>query len=261
MKKLVIVLICLFAIVLLIGLAFCLLINFDFSRIKPAKFEQNVYTADGSFENIRIDEGFADVVFLPSEGEGLKVVCVEHEKMNHVVTVENGTLKIGVDDKRAFADRFTFLSLSSKRPSTTVYLPSDVYKSLIINCTTGSVTFGDLTVDDVGLTVTTGKTTLSNLKCKSFVSKTTTGSVSLHNTVSEGKLEISVVTGKVGFSDCDAAEIKISVTTGDVSGTLLTPKVFTAKATTGKVSVPSTTTGGSCSITTVTGDIDIKIVE
>lgn len=47
--------------------------------------------------------------------------------------------------------------------------------------------------------------------------------------------------------------------TGDITGTLLTEKVFAAKADTGDVDVPKTATGGKCEIITNTGDIQIKV--
>jgi hypothetical protein len=45
-----------------------------------------------------------------------------------------------------------------------------------------------------------------------------------------------------------------------VSGSLLSNKVFTAKTDTGKVSVPNSSNGGKCEITTDTGKIIIEIV-
>ena len=48
--------------------------------------------------------------------------------------------------------------------------------------------------------------------------------------------------------------------TGKVVGSLLSEKVFIAETSTGKVSVPKTTTGGKCEITTSTGDIKIEVI-
>ena len=51
----------------------------------------------------------------------------------------------------------------------------------------------------------------------------------------------------------------IKTSTGKVVGSLLTEKVFNAKSDTGKVEVPNTTSGGSCTITTDTGKIQVTI--
>ena len=61
------------------------------------------------------------------------------------------------------------------------------------------------------------------------------------------------------FDSSDAAEIFVKTSTGDVSGSLLTEKVFITDTSTGKVSVPKTTTGGKCELITSTGDIKIEI--
>ena len=65
-------------------------------------------------------------------------------------------------------------------------------------------------------------------------------------------------TGNVKFDRSDAAEIFVKTNTGNVTGSLLTDKVFTTQTDTGDVSVPKTVTGGRCEIKTDTGDIKIK---
>ena len=47
--------------------------------------------------------------------------------------------------------------------------------------------------------------------------------------------------------------------TGNVTGSLLTEKIFLTETGTGRVEVPQTATGGKCQIRTGTGDIRIKI--
>ena len=67
---------------------------------------------------------------------------------------------------------------------------------------------------------------------------------------------------KRGLLDvCVLAEIYIETDTGSVSGTLLSDKVFLAETDTGRVSVPKTTHGGRCEITTDTGNIRIEVVQ
>ena len=60
------------------------------------------------------------------------------------------------------------------------------------------------------------------------------------------------------FKDIDAATIVARTDTGDIEGTILSDKVFMAKADTGDVKVPESLTGGACKLTTDTGDITIK---
>ena len=68
-------------------------------------------------------------------------------------------------------------------------------------------------------------------------------------------------TGDVIFNKSDAGEIYIETDIGDISGTLLTNKIFIYDADTGDVKLPSVMSGGKCQIETDTGDIEISIVE
>lgn len=110
--------------------------------------------------------------------------------------------------------------IQTKAPSTTVYLPKESY--------------GDLSIE------------------------TDTGEVSISGLVFE-RMEIQDGVGDVIFDACDAGEISVTTDTGDVTGTLLTEKVFYTHTDTGSVNVPRTTTGGRCEITTDTGDIEIDL--
>jgi hypothetical protein len=56
---------------------------------------------------------------------------------------------------------------------------------------------------------------------------------------------------------CD--EIYLKTDTGDVSGFLLSDKIFIAESDTGRISVPKTFTGGKCEVKTDTGNIKITV--
>ena len=56
-----------------------------------------------------------------------------------------------------------------------------------------------------------------------------------------------------------AMELLITTDTGDVTGTLLTEKVFLVRSDTGRIKVPETVSGGTCKIETETGDITVSI--
>ena len=62
----------------------------------------------------------------------------------------------------------------------------------------------------------------------------------------------------VRFEGCDAGELSVRTDTGDVTGTLLSGKVFLVQSDTGRVEVPKTVSGGRCEIATDTGDILIE---
>ncbi len=105
----------------------------------------------------------------------------------------------------------------------------------------------------------TGKTTLRNVNCGSLDFHGCTGRLDMEDLLATGLIAIVQDTGAVLFERCDASELRIETSTGKVVGSLLTEKVFNVKSDTGKVEVPNTTSGGSCTITTDTGKIQVTI--
>lgn len=133
-------------------------------------------------------------------------------------------------------------------------------KSVSLSVTTGNVTVDSLSCkEDFAISVSTGKTDLKNITCSSLASTGSTGDVTMKKVIVTGKLALKRSTGDVKFESCDAGEIVIKTDTGDVKGSLQSEKIFFAHSDTGRVSVPKTTTGGKCDITTDTGDIKITI--
>lgn len=131
--------------------------------------------------------------------------------------------------------------------------------TLELSASTGAITVSNVTCSDANIKVTTGKTKLTDLACKNLTSSGDTGDVSLTHVIAAEKLTIERSTGDVKFDRSDAAEIFVETDTGDVTGSLLTDKIFTAKTDTGRADVPKTVTGGRCEITTDTGNIKITV--
>lgn len=111
----------------------------------------------------------------------------------------------------------------------------------------------------MGVKVTTGKTILTDIACRSFSSEGDTGDITLEKTTVAETLTINRTTGDVKFLGCDASELQVTTDTGDVTGNLLSEKVFITRSDTGRINVPETVTGGKCKITTDTGKIEISI--
>ncbi len=134
--------------------------------------------------------------------------------------------------------------------------------SLNLTVSTGKVTVSDVSCEgDITVGVSTGKTYLTDIACKSVRSSGNTGDISLDNVIATEMISIGRSTGDVRFDKSDAAEIFVKTDTGDVTGSLLTNKVFIAESNTGTIDVPKSVTGGRCEISTKTGAIKITIAK
>lgn len=132
--------------------------------------------------------------------------------------------------------------------------------ALELTVSTGKVMVTDVTCGgNMKVNVSTGKTSLTDIRCSNLVSNGNAGDLSMKNVVAEGAFSIERCTGDVRLDACDAAEIFIKTDTGDVTGSLLTDKIFLPRTDTGSVDVPGTTTGGKCKVETATGDIKLRI--
>lgn len=110
------------------------------------------------------------------------------------------------------------------------------------------------------LKVSTGEAELEGINCTSFVSEGSTGDLDLSGVVATGKFDISRSTGDVRLTKCDASELYIRTNTGNVTGSLLSEKIFITETSTGNIRVPSSVNGGRCEIKTSTGNIKIQII-
>lgn len=132
--------------------------------------------------------------------------------------------------------------------------------SLDLSVSTGKVNVQNITCDgELKVKVSTGGAEIADVQCGSFAATGDTGDLIMKNVVALGGMSISRSTGDVKFERCDASELYIELNTGDVSGSLLSDKVFIAQSETGRVNVPKSVTGGRCEITTDTGDIKIIV--
>lgn len=250
-------------------------LKWDFTALSTTKYETNTTLTETDYKNISIITDTADIEFILSDES--KVVCYERVNEKHVVEVKDGTLFIKLTDERKW---YEYIGINFESTKITVYLPKSEYGNVSVETSTGNITLGDISAesldlavstgkvavnnvtckDDVNVEVSTGRTNITNLACKNLTTKGSTGGVNLKNTVATEKFSIERSTGDVKFDGCDAKEITVKTDTGSITGTLLTEKVFVAHTDTGKISVPNTTSGGRCELTTDTGNIKITII-
>ncbi|MBR2903642.1 MAG: DUF4097 family beta strand repeat protein, partial [Clostridia bacterium] len=110
--------------------------RWDFSKLSTVKYQTNTHEISESFRDISIDTATADVILKPTQEAGCKVVCVEEEKIQHTVSVQNDTLTVQVVDERAW---YEHIGISFGKTSITVYLPQNAYDTLTIKESTGYV--------------------------------------------------------------------------------------------------------------------------
>lgn len=239
---------------------------------ESAKETHSVTVENGTLK-IRLinNKAWYDYIGIGTQGPKLAIYLPGSEYGELVIQENTGDITI--------PDDFTFESMKLRATTGEINNFANVSKDLLIETDTGaihlenvsaaaielSVSTGRVTADHIlcnenfTLKVSTGKANLSNIQCQNLVTSGNTGNISLTNVVAAKTFTILRSTGNVKLNGCDAETIHIETSTGDVTGSLLTDKLFSALTDTGKIRIPSTTSGGNCVIITNTGNINIII--
>lgn len=284
---------------LIVAFAAIMLIKFDFSKLNTMNFETKTYEVNEDFNNINIQNIKGDIYFLPATDGQCKVVCKESDKTVDTVDVSSDTLTITQTDTRRWYEYIGIMWWEDL--SVTVYLPEQEYQALYIKSissdievpdnfsfskaellsTSGNITFTGTTKESLSIESTSGNIRAKNTTNGTVNFASTSGSVylsemsanNLNVKTTSGKIELATVTihndakfeatsGDIKMENSDAESFEIETVSGNVRGRILSPKNFVTKTTSGNVSVPdSYLTGGSCKITTTSGNISIEVIE
>lgn len=167
-------------------------------------------------------------------------------------------ISLSMGDVKSFASASELIKIETSTGDISV--ESISAGAIDLSASTGRVTVSDVICEaDVKINVSTGGANLTDVSCMSLLSSGDMGNISLKNVIATEKFSIERSTGDVKFEKCDASKLFIKTNTGDVTGTLLSEKIFIVETDIGSIDVPKTMTGGKCEINTDTGDIKIEI--
>ena len=259
------------------GLIGCILIGFDFSKLNMSGDPvQNTHEITEDFDSVNIDTSVSDIVFKVSEDDKVRVICDEFEKEYHEITVENKTLMIRKVSDRKWYEWFGFFSLDGDE-RIVIYLPKAkaetaswkhdgapdfILKDVTIDTSTGDVTLNNALIEGtLSVDSSTGRLNCSKVQAGSAIIEHSTGQINLDQVLTDS-LKINTSTGDVKFTKGDASKAEIDTSTGDVFCSFLSDKLLTTDTSTGDVNVPKTSTGsgGTCDISTSTGDITVEYI-
>ncbi len=220
--------------------------------MEPLTQRQISVTED--FDAVVMETGDCHVNVVSFEGAAEPyAVLLEKEKISHSVQVQDGVLKIEMEDNRKWTD---YIGISWKSMEMTVYLPEKQYESLKITVTTGDIKIsevlsakemilradtgaiycdgtvdallncetdtGDIQLKNIGATeiylkTDTGEVEGQNINCGLLVCETDTGDAVFEKLTAAEYLQVFTNTGNVKIQDSDAGKINIETDTGNIS--------------------------------------------
>lgn len=248
------------------------MIGFDFNMLSTNDYETNEHVITDEFDKISIVTNTADVKFVVSEDESVKIVCHERQKVKHRVSVNDGDLLIQRHDERKWYD---YIGISWQSAEITVYMPKSMLVDLKIETNTGKVDIPkgykfesiDIKTDTGGVKLfcsangevkvrsDTGYVNIQGSTASLYDVHVSTGNVSLTNVRSSGNVKVGVTTGKTVAKLVRCASFISKGDTGDVSMTdVVAKEKFSIERSTGDV-VFSKCDAEEISVLTDTGDV------
>ena len=238
------------------------------------------YEDERDLHSVRVEE---DTLTIDKQSAGGSFIGIITESPKITVYLPGGAygaLLADADTGNITVPRgFTFASIQIKLDTGSIELSASAEGDIVLNTDTGGIDLRELSAGDIALSsdtghiivenvtvggklkakTATGRQDITNATCVDLYSTGDTGSLYLTSVIASGEYHIKRDTGNVRFDGCDAEAIYVETDTGDVAGTLLTDKVFLTETDTGRVDVPKTIAGGSCAITTDTGNISVSV--
>lgn len=201
-------------------------------------------------------------VYLPKGTYGTLSVKGSTGDMEIPSDFQFESMDISISTGHVTSHASTTGNMRIKTSTGSIHLENASANTVDLQVTTGKINAVRIACHlDMTVSVSTGTAELAYVHCRNFTSTGSTGDLSMKNVVASETFSIGRTTGDVKLNSCDAAELAIETGTGDVKGTLQSEKVFITKTSTGHIDIPDTVSGGTCKITTSTGDINIQIIK
>ncbi len=213
---------------------------YDYVGIRFAKQYVTVYLPEGEYQNLTVTGSTGDVT-VPDDFMFNDVnVKISTGDIRYSAAAKTVSLEVTTGDI-SFTGNAVSLSLKGRTGD------YSIRSATVAGAITANLTTGDLEME--------------NVTAQALSVSLSTGDVELNNVVTAGETKISVTTGDVDLSYCDAGLYNVKTTTGDVEMSLLTPKIYNTTTKTGDRRVPQSVAGADiCNVTTKTGDIEIRVI-
>lgn len=128
-----------------------------------------------------------------------------------------------------------------------------------INTVSGEIDVSEVTAaQTVNIESASGDTGLSEANAKNISAQSSSGGIKFDGVKAAGEIRAESRSGDISLDKSDADSLYIKTNSGDVSGSLLSPKIYNAETGSGTVKLPRSEEGGTCDIVTGSGDIDFE---
>lgn len=229
--------------------------NWDFTKLSSVKFKDNTYDIAENFENISVKTDTADIIFLPSESNKVRVECRERKNVQHNVSVKDNTLCIEIKDLRKWYEYIEVFSFNEAKIK--IYLPKSRFGDLSIEGSTGDTEIPeDFKFMSVDIKVSTGNIKVSASAQGSMKLEASTGDIFAEN-INADSLDLTISTGMINANSINLnGDLKVMVSTGKTEITNANLKSVISSGSTGDITLTNVIAQKDFDITRSTGNVE-----
>lgn len=271
---LIIALICLIVGAVLIGAAWVFSNPANMNTVKDSVYEYDIGELPTQINIITTN---SRVELRPIEGDKWKVACMDKENLYHTVELIDGVLTVRqIRTERQWSDFIGILN-GFQNLSVIVYLPENVYESLSVHTTSGSIKVQEgLIFSNVSLQNASGSVLCNSRVSGALNVKNTSGSVKINGSVG-GNLIVKNTSGSVKINNSVGGDLIVNNTSGSVdifggvNGALevtngrggikiknTNPTRATVKSTSGSIDLINVVCRESCTVANTRGSIELE---
>ncbi len=152
-------------------------------------------------------------------------------------------------------------SLLATTSSGSIALADFSVASLEATASSGRVSLSDLTADHARLESASGSIELSYVRGDALRIIASSGAVRLFDAVAAESLTVETSSGDIRLDGCDAPAISLAASSGNITGALLSGKLYDVRTGSGQTDYPaSVADGGTCTVRTSSGNVDLTVV-
>lgn len=242
--------------VIIVGVGWMLLQKFPVEKntLKDATYP---YEMDELPQQIKITTLDSRVQILPIEGDEWRVECKETENNPHTVELIDGVLTVKQEGNVRKWYEYIGIFNAFQSPSVTVYLPVQVYESLEIHSTSGSIKVeGEYTFSNAILNNVSGSISCASNVAGAMEVANTSGSITVSGIVS-GNLTVKNISGSITTIGGVSGDLKVTNGSGSIDIKNARPISANIKNISGSIDLYNVVCSGACKVDNVNGSIEL----
>lgn len=136
-----------------------------------------------------------------------------------------------------------------------------VLEDLAVETASGDVQLSNVKAQELRLRSASGDVQLERVCAELLEIESRSSDLRLEQVLSKGDFRCKTTSGDISLESCDSPQMGLTTVSGDITGSLLHGKRFSTHTVSGDIRLPGGEPEGECAISTVSGDVELRVGE